>query len=55
MLIVLILLGFGAAFAAVFADAGIATGLLALNDLGFLQPIQQSINQVLAGFGLFAG
>jgi len=51
MLIVLILLAFGAAFGTVIADAGLATGLLALNDLGILQPIQQSINQMLAGFG----
>lgn len=54
MLFALIFVAFGAAFAAVFGDAGLVTGLLALNDLGILQPIQQSINQFLAGFGLQA-
>ena len=43
--------GVRAAFGAVFADAGLVTGLMALSDLGFLQPIRQSIDQVLAGFG----
>ncbi len=51
MLIVLMFLAFGAAFGAVFADAGLVTGLMALSDLGFLQPIRQTIDQVLAGFG----